>query len=181
MATNNNKTRLQSVGGKPPIHTFSKPQQSPSKSRAPQKPSKLQLLEDFIGHLSNEERLSFELDRFGYFTFEDSRWDRWTQAEIDTEWARQIAAKTPANVTERSPAFALNWDFKPQPEPQYIIVNDDDHLQPSKPVISQYTPSNYWNEWRAREGIVERHFTHGQYGEELRQRLASKKAESIHR
>ena len=47
----------------------------------------------------------------------------------------------------------------------------------SKPVISQCTPSNYWDEWRAREGIVERNITPAQYGHELRQRLAAKKAE----
>ena len=126
-----------------------------------------------MSHINNAERLSFELDRLGHFTVEEG--DRWTQVEIDAKWARQIAAKT--QTTERSQAFILNWDFKPAPEPQYIIVNDDDHPQPSKPVISQCTPSNYWDEWCVREGIVMRHLTPTQYGEELRQRLATKKAE----
>ena len=65
---------------------------------------------------------------------------------------------------------------EPAPEPQYIIV-DDTVTRPSKPVIAQCTPSNYWDEWRAREGIVERNLTPAQYGHELRQRLAAKKAE----
>ena len=40
--------------------------------------------------MNNEERLTFELERFGYFTIEEG--GRGTQAEIDAEWACQIAA-----------------------------------------------------------------------------------------
>ena len=39
-------------------------------------------------------------------------------------------------------------------------------------VIASCTPSNYWDDWRAREGIVERNLTPAQYGEELRQKKA---------
>ena len=93
MATNNNKTRLQSVVklvSKPPVQPFNKPQarQQPS-CRAPQ-PSKIESLEDHLCHMNNEERLRFELDRFGHFTIEEG--GRWTQAEIDAEWARRNAA-----------------------------------------------------------------------------------------
>ena len=109
MATISN--RLQSVVklvSKPPVQPFNEPQarQQPS-NRAPQ-PSKMESLEDHLSHLSKwlEERLRFELERFGHFTIEAG--DRWTQTEIEAEWARQIAAKTPANVTERSQAFVLN-------------------------------------------------------------------------
>ena len=134
--------------------------------------------------MNDQERLTFELERFGHFTVEEG--DRSTQAEIDAEWDRQYAVKL-ANrtTTEPSPAFVLNWDFKPAPapepapEPQYIIVDDTDP-QPSKPsltVIASCTPSNYWDEWRVREGIVERNITPAQYGHELRQRLAAIKAE----
>ena len=56
-------------------------------------------------------------------------------------------------------------------------MNDDDRPQPSKPVISQCTSSNYWDEWRAREGIVMRYLTPAQYGKELRQRLSEKAKE----
>ena len=63
-------------------------------------------------------------------------------------WCR-IAAKTPTNVTERSPTFVLNWDFKPEPEPKNII--DDDYPprtpQPQPEQSQRTTPSNYWDEW----------------------------------
>ena len=66
-----------------------------------------------------------ELERFGNFTVDEGH--RWTQAEIDAEWARLNTSKLDKAPTERSPAFVLNWDFKPAPEPQYIIVDDTDH------------------------------------------------------
>ena len=75
---------------------------------------KIQSLEDCMSHLSNKERFNLELERFGHLTVEEGH--RWTQAEIDTEWARQIAAKLVNAPTERSPAFVLNRDFKPEPE-----------------------------------------------------------------
>ena len=163
---------------KPPGHPFSDPQK--------QLPSKIQSLEDCISHLSYEKRLCFELEHFGHFTVGEG--DRWTQTEIDTEWARQNAAK--AQTTERSPAFVLNLDFKPEPEPEpeFIIMNDDDHPQPvpiipAKPLRTQFkpsafeTPANYWDEWRAREDIVERHLTPAQYGTELMKKLSEKAKE----
>ena len=71
-----------------------------------------------------------------------------------------------AQTTERSTAFILNWDFKPDPEPKYIIVNNDPQpVQTSTANRTQFIPSafetpvNFWDEWRAREGIVERHLT----------------------
>ena len=147
MATKNEKIR--SVVTKSD-QSFSKPQvKQPSN-----KPSKIQSMEDCISHLSNTQRLTFELERFGHFTIEGG--DRWTQAEIDTEWVRINAAKAPTDSEHRSAAFVLNCDF----EPEYIIVNDDQ--QPSKPVIAQSTPANYWDEWRAREGIVVKHLTPAQ-------------------
>ena len=163
MATNN-IIRLQSVVAKSSIQPFSKPVQHPS-SRAPQ-PSKIQSLEDHLSHINNYERLRFELERFGHFTVEEG--DRWTQAKIDAEWARQNAAK--AQTTERNPAFILNWDFKPAPEPEYIIVNDDPQPVPTstaKPFIPSAleTLANYWDEWRSREGIVMKHLTQAQYGQ----------------
>ena len=49
-------------------------------------------------------------------------------------------------------------------------MNDDDQPQRTP------APTNYWDEWRAREGIVEGHLTPAQYGDELRKRLADKQA-----
>ena len=77
MATNNNKTRLQSsvkLVGKPLIQPFNKPQARPS-SRAPQ-PSKVETLEDYLSDMNDQERLTFELERFGHFTIVEG--DRWT-------------------------------------------------------------------------------------------------------
>ena len=101
MATNN-IIRLQSVVAKSSIQPFSKPQghQQPSSRTLQPQPSKIHPLEDSISHLSNEERLRFELERFGHFTVEEGdRWTQaeidtaWTQAEIDTAWTRLNAAK----------------------------------------------------------------------------------------
>ena len=73
MATNNrtNNVKLESVVklGKPPVYqpsTFNKPQARPS-SRTP-KPQKVESLEDQLSHLNNAQRLTYELERFGYFT-----------------------------------------------------------------------------------------------------------------
>ena len=123
--------------------------------------------------MSHTERLTVELERFGHFTVDEGY--HWTQAEVDAEWDRLNATKLAKAPTEPSPAFVLNWDFKPAPKPQYIIVDDTDP-QPSKPVIESCTPSNFWDEWRAREVIVERNITPAQYGHEMRQRLGAKKA-----
>ena len=120
MATNKNE-KIQSVVSKPPAYPFGKPQARPTSSRTPQ-PSKIESLEDSISHLNNVQRLTFELERFGYFTIEEG--DRWTQAEIDAEWARINASKE--QTTHRSAAFVLNWDFKPEPEPKYHEVSADD-------------------------------------------------------
>ena len=153
-------------------------------SRAPQ-PSKIQSLEEVVGHLSNTKRLTVELERFGHFTVDEGH--SWTQAHIYVKWDRLNAAKehtTPTN--ERSLAFVLNWDFKPAPEPEYIIVNDDPQPVPTrtvptptsstKPFIPSAleTPVNYWDDWRASEGIVERNLTPAQYGHELRQKKPKK-------
>ena len=171
MATNNT-IRLQSVVAKSANQPFSKPS-----SRAPQ-PSKIQSLEEVMGHLSNTEWHTLsntELERFGHFTVDEGQ--RWTQAEIDAEWDRLNAAKLDKAPTERSPAFVLNWDFKPATEPVYIIVNDDPQPVPTSTIkpflpLALETPANYWDEWRVREGIVKRHLPPAQYGDELRQKKA---------
>ena len=89
MATNKSNSRLHSVVqlvSKPPVQSFNKPQISHQPSSRTPQPSKVESLEDQLKHLNNKERLTFELDRFGYFTIEEG--GRWTQAEIDTEWDR---------------------------------------------------------------------------------------------
>ena len=63
---------------------------------------------------------------------------------------RLNAAK--AQTTERSLALYLYIEHRPTQ---------------TKPEQQRTTPSNYWDEWRAREGIVMRHLTPAQYGEEL--------------
>ena len=177
MAANNNKTRLQSsvkLVSKHPIQPFSKPVQKPS-SRAPLS-SKVESLENQLSHFNNTERLTFGLEHFGHLTIEEG--GRWTQAEIDAEWEPQYAAKLFNAPTEHCPAFIPNWDFKPAPEPEYIIVNDDPQPVPTSTVLTPTssakpfipsaleTPANYWDDWRAREGIVMRHLTPAQYGDE---------------
>ena len=67
---------------------------------------------------------------------------------------------------------------KPEPEPEYIILNDDPQPVPTSTIkpfipVALETPVNYWDDWRAREGIVERNLTPAQYGQEM----AAKKAE----
>ena len=154
MATNNNKTPLQSVVklvSKPPVQPFNKPhaRQQPS-SRTPQL-SKVESLEDQLSHMNDKERLTFELERFGHFMIEEG--GRWTQAEIDTEWKRQYAAKLVNAPTERSPAFVLNWDFKPEPEPEYHVVSDEevDEQDLLLPFVYKPDPNNQidWDAIRA--------------------------------
>ena len=65
----------------------------------------------------------------------------------------------------------LNWDFKPATEPQPVPTST---IKPFITVALE-APANYLDEWRSREGIVERDLTPVQYGEELR--LAAKKVE----
>ena len=140
MATNLNRpvVKLESVVkpvvGKPSVHPFSKPQARPSKSKpsshglpwemtAPEAwDPKIMSVDECMSHLSNAERLTIELERFGHFTVEEGH--RWTQDEIDAEWARLIELKKAP--TQPSPAFVLNWDFKPEPEPKYHVVSDDE-------------------------------------------------------
>ena len=72
---------------------------------------------------SNEERLIFE-QKSGNFTVEEA--DLWTQAAVDAAWARQ---KAPTAVSQPSPAFVRNWDFKP--EPKHIVSDEEvDELLP---------------------------------------------------
>ena len=141
MATNLNRpvVKLESVKpvvGKPSVHPFSKPQARPSKSKpsshglpwemtAPEAwDPKIQSVDECMGHLSNTELLTIELERFGHFTVEEGH--RWTQDEIDAKWARLNELKKAS--TQPSPAFVLNWDFKPEPkpEPKYPGVYDDE-------------------------------------------------------
>ena len=116
-----------------------------------------------------------ELERFGHFTVDEGY--HWTQAEVDAEWDRLNTAKLAKAPTEPSPAFVLNWDFKPAAEPEYIILNDDPQPVPTSTIkpfipVALETPVNYWDDWRAREGIVERNLTPAQYGAEMRQKKA---------
>ena len=132
MASNNKSSqsaRLQSVQpvvNKPPVQPFSKPS-----SRAPQ-PSKVESFEDYLSDMNDKERLTFELERFGHLTIEEG--GRWTQAEIDAEWEPQYAAKLFNAPTEHCPAFIPNWDFKPAPEPEYIVLNDDPQPVPTSTI-----------------------------------------------
>ena len=134
MATNSNRPiiKLESVKpvvGKPSVQPFSKPQVRPDKSKtsshslpglpwdmtAPEAwENKVYNIEEAMGHLSNTERLTIEL-HYGHFTIEEGD-DCWTQADIDTAWARLNALKEERAPTQPSPAFVLNRDFKPEPE-----------------------------------------------------------------
>jgi hypothetical protein len=143
--------------------SLSKPQANPSNTQI------VEPFENMVRHLNNAERLTYELERFGqHFTVEEG--DRWTQAEVDAEWARLH----PPSSSPRSLAFVLNWDFKPAPEPEYIVLSDDDDQPPVPPnpvqvsaisnscdkywhehqpfmPVAKETPVNYWDDWRARE------------------------------
>ena len=77
---------------------------------------KIYTVDECMGHLSNAERLTIELEQFGHFTVNDGH--RQTQTEIDDEWARLNASKLAKAPTTPSPAFFLNRDFKPEPEPK---------------------------------------------------------------
>ena len=77
-------------------------------------------------HLNDAQRLTYELERFGYFTVEEG--GRWTQAAIDEEWARLH----PPSSSPRSLAFVLNWDFKPATEPEYIVLDNDYKPEPKQ-------------------------------------------------
>ena len=77
-------------------------------------------------HLNDAQRLTYELERFGYFTVEEG--GRWTQAAIDEEWARLH----PPSSSPRSLAFVLNWDFKPATEPEYIVLDNDYKPKPKQ-------------------------------------------------
>ena len=123
MATNKTHHQIRSVVTKP-SGQFSQPQARPS-SRAPQPPKVYETLGDYMSEMNDQERLTFELERFGHFTVEEG--DRWTQAEIDAEWSRLH----PPSSSPRSLAFVLNWDYKPEPEPkQNEEVDEQDLLLP---------------------------------------------------
>ena len=146
MATNSiiKLESVKPVGNKPQVQPFSKPQvrtkSEPIKSenhRLPGLPwdmtapeaweNKVYSLEDTLSHLNNAERLTYELERFGqHFTVEEG--GRWTQAEVDEEWARLH----PPSSSPRSLAFVLNWDFKPATEPEYIVLDNDYKPEPKQ-------------------------------------------------
>ena len=131
MATNSNDNLMSTVKltGRPSVYpqsTFSKPQVRTNSvksepriksedHRLPGLPwdmtapeaweNKVYSIEEAMGHLSNKERLTVELERFGHFTVGEE--GRWTQAEIDAEWSRLH----PPSSSPRSLAFVLNWDF----------------------------------------------------------------------
>ena len=167
MATNDKKTKMATTDTKSSLklgktsseqsssEQFSKPQAKPSNTQ------KVESFENLVSHLNNAERLTYELERFGqHFTVEEG--DRWTQAEVDEEWARLH----PPSSSPRSLAFVLNWDFKPAspPKVEYIVLDDNDDAQTPVPSpvqvpaisnssmpVAKETPVNYWDDWRARE------------------------------
>ena len=101
--------------------SLSKPQANPSNTQI------VEPFENMVRHLNNAERLTYELERFGqHFTVEEG--DRWTQAEVDEEWARLH----PPSSSPRSLAFVLNWDFKPATEPEYIVLDNDYKPEPKQ-------------------------------------------------
>ena len=75
-----------------------------------------------------EERLGHEVS-FGRFTVEEGD-SEWTQAEVNAEWSRQKALTNMPSVTQPSPPFVQNWDFKPEPEAEYHNVSDDELALP---------------------------------------------------
>ena len=115
-----------------------------------------------------EKPLNYMIKYWGHFFVEADA--EWIQAEVGAELERQraIINMDMPPVTKVSPAFVLNQDFKPEPESEYHVVTDDEDELPQR-------TANYWDEWRAREGFVERHLTPVQYGAELRKGLADKK------
>ena len=124
MVTKSNHHQIQSVVTKTLDQQFSHSQAKRQPSSRALQPSKVESLENQLSHFNNTERLTFGLEHFGHLTIEEG--GRWTQAEIDAEWARQFAAKLVNAPTERSPAFVLNWDFKPEPQPEYHVVSDEE-------------------------------------------------------
>ena len=71
------------------------------KSTAPEAwDPKIQSVEEAMSHLSNAERLTIELEQFSHFTVEEGH--RWTQDEIDAEWARLNELKKSTNPTQSS-------------------------------------------------------------------------------
>ena len=97
--------------------------------------------------MNDQERLTFELERFGHFTVEEG--DRWTQAEIDAEWSRLH----PPSSSPRSLAFVLNWDFKPAsaPEPEPKQEEEVDEQDLCLPFVYKPDPNNTidWDAIRA--------------------------------
>ena len=71
MATKSNHHQIQSVVTKTLDQQFSHSQAKRQPSSRALQPSKVESLEDYLRHIKNAERLSFELDRFGYFTIEE--------------------------------------------------------------------------------------------------------------
>ena len=161
MATNLNRpvVKLESVKpvvGKPSVHPVSKPQARPAKSKpsshglpwemtAPEAwDPKILSVDECMGHLSNAERLTIELERFGHFMV-DAKY-HWTQTEVDAEWDRLNALKEAQASTQPSPAFVLNRDFNAEPEPeQNEEVDEQDLLLPF-----QYKPDpNNEIDWEA--------------------------------
>ena len=138
MATS--KQQSVKLTGKPQVQPFSKPQVRTKSEpriksedhRLPGLPwdmtapeaweNKVYSLEETLGHLSNAERLTEELERFGHFTVEEG--DRWTQTEIDAEWSRLH----PPSSSPRSLAFVLNWDYKPEPKQNEEVDEQDLYL-----------------------------------------------------
>ena len=141
-----NVQRLKSVVVKPPVHPLSRPshRQQASHDQASQRhqashaqtsrsaspPSETISFGDLVNpDWPKEKRLVYNLQYFGHFNVDSEH--EWTQEEVDAEWARQQAINTmgrPA-VTERSPAFILNPNFKP-PSPPQVESDDEDYKLP---------------------------------------------------
>ena len=126
--THNNTPRLQSVVTKPPVYPFSKPQAIPQNSSQASSSHSSVLSQSqeswnpeivsygvLINPLwSKEERLRQEVLYFGHFIVKAD--SAWTQAEVNAEVARRKEIDNAGRLkpTLISPAFVLNWDFKPE-------------------------------------------------------------------
>ena len=128
--SSSSNSKVKSIVSKPPVHPMNRPSQrqqasQPTTSRSASPPAEIISFGDLVNpDWSKEKRLVYTIQYLGHFyPGEDSDW---TQEEVDAEWARQqaIANRGRSPVTERSPAFILNTNFKcPSPPPP---TNDDD-------------------------------------------------------
>ena len=143
---------VKSIVSKPPVHPMNRPsQREASHDQASQRQASLRQASQrsaspvprsssppsetiSFGDLVNpdwpkEKRLVYQLQYFGHFDVDDEH--EWTQAEVDAEWARQQTINMGRSpVTERSPAFILNTNFKPPSLPKEPKEESDEEELP---------------------------------------------------